>query len=161
LGVDPGASRDFIKRQFRTLAKRYHPDTNPDDPSAAEQFRRLTAAYAIRTNQEQRRKYDRGRYQPTGEEWQDFRDATTDIGEEQSRWERYFENNVQWQVESAKERRATTPMGRFVSEVGVFFGDLGIMTLTMIVVSAVAAFLLWGIVTLDAALGLYWLAGVH
>ena len=45
LGISPEASWTEIRRRYRLLARRYHPDRNPDNPEAAAQFRRVTAAY--------------------------------------------------------------------------------------------------------------------
>lgn len=46
LGVSPGASAVEIKKAYRQLAKRYHPDAHPDDPSAVARFYQISAAYA-------------------------------------------------------------------------------------------------------------------
>ena len=47
LGVSEKASADEIKKAYRKLAKKYHPDANPDDPGAAERFKDLGEAYAV------------------------------------------------------------------------------------------------------------------
>ena len=49
LGVAPGASEEEIKRAHRTLAKKYHPDTNPGNAAAAEKMNEINAAYDILT----------------------------------------------------------------------------------------------------------------
>lgn len=58
LGVGRDASEDEIKRAFRVLARRFHPDANPDDPAAAENFREATEAYETLRDPERRRRYD-------------------------------------------------------------------------------------------------------
>jgi len=58
LGVERSASDDEIKRAYRELARRYHPDSNPDDPAAAERFREASVAYETLRDPERRRRYD-------------------------------------------------------------------------------------------------------
>jgi len=59
LGVDRDASEDEIKRAYRKLALKYHPDRNPDDPGAGERFKEAAAAYQVLGDPEKRRRYDR------------------------------------------------------------------------------------------------------
>jgi molecular chaperone DnaJ len=59
LGVARGAGDDDLKRAFRQLARRHHPDVNPDDPSAGERFREIAEAYEVLSNAETRSLYDR------------------------------------------------------------------------------------------------------
>ncbi len=58
LGVAKSASEAEIKSQYRKLARKYHPDLNKDDKSAAEKFKEVSAAYDILGDKEKRRKYD-------------------------------------------------------------------------------------------------------
>lgn len=58
LGVSEKASADDIKKAYRALAKRYHPDANPDDASAGERFKEVSEAYGVLSDADQRRKYD-------------------------------------------------------------------------------------------------------
>jgi hypothetical protein len=60
LGVPRSATADDIKRSFRQLAKKLHPDANNNDPNAAELFAELNAAYAILGNWKKRNAFDRG-----------------------------------------------------------------------------------------------------
>ncbi|HUP01035.1 MAG TPA: DnaJ domain-containing protein, partial [Gemmatimonadota bacterium] len=61
LGVSEGASADEIKKTYRKLARRYHPDANPDDPSAEERFKEISAAYQVLSDPDKRRQYDQMR----------------------------------------------------------------------------------------------------
>lgn len=58
LGVDRSASLLEVKRAYRRLARRYHPDVNPGDEAAAIRFREISQAYAILSDPERRRRYD-------------------------------------------------------------------------------------------------------
>ena len=55
LGVAPGASKAKIRRAYRRLAQRYHPDLNPGDPEAEERFKEVQAAYEALTKRSSRR----------------------------------------------------------------------------------------------------------
>jgi molecular chaperone DnaJ len=58
LGVPASASQDEIKKQYRKLAKRNHPDTNQNDPKAAERFKEISEAYTVLGDAEKRKQYD-------------------------------------------------------------------------------------------------------
>ena len=61
LGVSATASQDEIKKQYRKLAKKYHPDTNSNDPKAAERFKEISEAYQTIGDAEKRKQYDQMR----------------------------------------------------------------------------------------------------
>jgi molecular chaperone DnaJ len=58
LGVKKGASADEIKKSYRKLAAKYHPDKNPGDASAEEKFKEVQNAYDVLSDQDKRKQYD-------------------------------------------------------------------------------------------------------
>ena len=64
LGVDKSATQDDIKKAYRQLARKYHPDLNPNDPTAKEKFQAINEANEVLGDPEKRKKYDE-----YGEHW--------------------------------------------------------------------------------------------
>jgi curved DNA-binding protein len=71
LGVDKSATQDDIKKAYRKLARKLHPDLNPDDKEAERQFKELNEANEVLSNPENRAKYDKyGEHWKHGEEYE-------------------------------------------------------------------------------------------
>src|SRR2546423_13554161 len=66
LGVSKGASQEDIKKAYRKLAKKLHPDSNKKDPKAADRFAELNAAYEIVGDADKRKAFDRGEIDAEG-----------------------------------------------------------------------------------------------
>lgn len=60
LGVPKTSSKEQIKSAYKKLARKYHPDLNPNDKTAEEKFKEISAAYAVLSDPERRKRYDSG-----------------------------------------------------------------------------------------------------
>ncbi|MCH7937881.1 MAG: J domain-containing protein, partial [Proteobacteria bacterium] len=60
LGVSPGASAEEMKKAYRRLARECHPDSDPGNPWAEDEFKELSTAYDLLSDPGRRRRYDRG-----------------------------------------------------------------------------------------------------
>src|ERR687885_302329 len=89
LEVSKEASQDEIRRSYRRLARKYHPDANPGDKQAEERFKEIQHAYEILSKPEKRREYDEGprtffgsggTAQPGGAGFGDFSDLLGGFG---------------------------------------------------------------------------------
>ena len=82
LGIDKKASAADIKKAYRKLAVKYHPDKNPDDKLAEEKFKELNEAYEVLGDEEKRKKYDE-----FGENWKYYEQAGNNGGDfDWSKW---------------------------------------------------------------------------
>ena len=72
IGLDRNASTDEVKRSYRKLAMKYHPDRNPGDQEAEERFKEAAEAYAVLSDAEKRAQYDQFGHSLGGRGFQGF-----------------------------------------------------------------------------------------
>jgi len=82
LGVSRNASEKEIKQAYRRLARKHHPDLNPNDKSAEAKFKEINAAYEVLSNPEKRKKYDQ-----FGDQWEYAEQFAKAGGQERVRWD--------------------------------------------------------------------------
>ncbi|MBN7288425.1 DnaJ C-terminal domain-containing protein [Campylobacter curvus] len=81
LGVSKGATSDEIKKAYRRLARKYHPDINKD-PGAEDKFKEINAAYEILSDEKKRAQYDQyGDSMFGGQNFHDFAQGSADMGD--------------------------------------------------------------------------------
>lgn len=105
LGVKSEASQDEIRRAYRKLAKKHHPDLNPGKKEAEARFKEITAAYDLLSDPEKRARFDRGEIDASGAERPD-----------RSFYRRY--------AEGAQGAKYQTEGGGFGEDFGDIFTDL-------------------------------------
>lgn len=82
LGVNRNASEKEIKQAYRRLARKYHPDLNPNDKAAEARFKEINAAYQVLSDAEKRKKYDQ-----YGDQWEYADQFARAGGQERVRWD--------------------------------------------------------------------------
>ena len=68
LGVSKSTSKADLKKTYRKLAMKLHPDQNPNDEKVSDQFKEVSAAYALLSDEKMKARYDRGEINPDGSE---------------------------------------------------------------------------------------------
>lgn len=81
LGVNRSASQEDIKKAYRKLARKYHPDVNPNDKEAESKFKAVNEANEVLSNPENRKKYDE-----YGKDWK-HADEIKKAREQQKQWQ--------------------------------------------------------------------------
>lgn len=142
LEIPRDASQDHIKKAYRELALKYHPDQNPDDPVAEEKFKKLSQAYSVLGDPVKKQRYDLGGYQDESASQNQWRRASgnpwgygeeSPWGQQQSwTWTTYSSgHNEQWTRKEAFELLLRSVLSLLAGVVlfrySFFFGIFGIL----------------------------------
>ncbi|MDD4170413.1 MAG: J domain-containing protein [Desulfotomaculaceae bacterium] len=114
LGVEKTADAKAIKKAYRGLARRYHPDANPGDKQSEERFKEISEAYEVLSDPEKRKKYDEIG-SAVGSDWQNFD------------WGKYRQHGGQWREAGPGGVRfhyESPGYGGFSDFFRTFFGDM-------------------------------------
>jgi curved DNA-binding protein len=85
LGVNKNATKEDIRKQYRNLAKKYHPDVNPNDPEGHKKFAKINEANEVLSDDDKRQKYD-----SLGNDYQKYKNTGTQDGFD---WSKYSGNH--------------------------------------------------------------------
>lgn len=97
LGVDKKASNDDIKKAYRKLARKHHPDLNPNDPNAKKLFQQINEANDVLSDPEKRAKYDKyGENWAHAEQYEQAESARRSQQNQSNPFESYGDNNGGW-----------------------------------------------------------------
>jgi curved DNA-binding protein len=98
LEVSKTATADEIKKSYRKLARKYHPDVNPGDKAAEEKFKEISEAYEVLSNAENRKKYDQ-----LGADWKKYEQAGNAGGFDWSKYQQQGRGGGQYRYQTTDE----------------------------------------------------------
>ena len=108
LGIDKNATQDDVKKAYKQLARKYHPDLNPNDPDAVKKFQEINEANEVLSDPEKRTKYDQ-----YGENWKHADEFNTQQQQSTTPTDsrrNIINNNVQTQQQTQTQRQSVPPV---------------------------------------------------
>lgn len=128
LGLAPGASQEEIKKSFRALALKYHPDKNKNSEESRQKFMKVVEAYEVLSNEQARRKYEENPTYTPGSTWTPSADFRTVYSyDELKRQYRQTVHGGMWDISDA----ASKGMWKFT--IALFCGLVAIVALILLV----------------------------
>jgi curved DNA-binding protein len=120
LGVDKSASTDDIKKAYRKLARKYHPDVNPNDKVAEERFKEINEANEVLIDADKRAKYDR-----LGSSWQSYQRTGGPGGFDWGEWVATANRGGHVDINDILRGAGTGGSGNFSDFFEAIFGNMG------------------------------------
>ena len=107
LGIEESADQSRIKKSFRKLSREFHPDLNPDNPEAEEQFKKINEAYSTLSDPSKRATYDAQHQQPFHQGFQNNPHRTTGINpfDIQTVFNEFFGGSVRVSPQEPKRKK--------------------------------------------------------
>lgn len=128
LGLGPGASQEEIKKSFRALALKYHPDKNKNSEESKQKFMKIVEAYEVLSNEQARKKYEENPFSASGQKWTPPADFGTVYSyDEIKRQYRQTVHGGMWDINDAASR------GMWKATVALFCGLAAIVVFILLV----------------------------
>jgi curved DNA-binding protein len=122
LDLNKSASADEIRKTYRKLARKYHPDVNPGNKAAEEQFKEVNEAYQVLTDPDARAKYDR-----LGSSWSAYQRSGAQDGFDWSQWiSSLNQSEGQINLNDILSGLGSTGSGNFSDFFQAIFGNMGV-----------------------------------
>ncbi|EFW39185.1 J domain-containing protein [Treponema phagedenis] len=138
LGVSATASDDEIKKAFRNKALKYHPDKNPNNPRAEEEFKKINEAYSVLSDENKRAAYDSQRnfsYQWEESQWSENAHSQRDYSPFGTYWyEKHYTNTYRNDSSNKNDSSYSKKDAFSFLAQGIFFVILAVLSLKFTII---------------------------